>query len=214
MKSPLTPIFAALAVLALSSPVAAQEIPDYIPDDAEESLADREQKRMTERYRHILSRFFSTGSVDMAPVTDHGFGYQASVGVGYRLPSDDAVFATLGARAFPSRDLLARGTVDAAQWHVRIGYQAAGTGWFGDSPWAHRLAVDLGAGVLVGRTARAMTVDVAPTYAVLQRDGWSVPVGVRLDLTALGVADAAVARAFLAVELGVRWQWLRRERLK
>lgn len=216
MKSSFVPTVAVLAILALSAPVVAQEVPDYIPDDPEESLADREQKRRVERYRHILSRFFSTGGFGVAPVTGHGFGYQASFGLGYRLRSGDAVFAAFGARTFPSRDRfdVTRSTLGAAQAHLGIGYQVSGNRLFGDSPTAHRLAVDFGAGVLIGDNASAATLEVAPTYTVIQRDGWSVPLGVRLNLVALDGDDLAFTRAFAALELGVRWQWLRRERVE
>ena len=54
---------------AVAAPATAQGVPDEIPDDPEESLADREERRLIERYRGALGQFFGMGGFAVAPAT-------------------------------------------------------------------------------------------------------------------------------------------------
>lgn len=56
-----------VASLAAAAPTAGQWLPDHGPDDSETWLADRTRDRMVERYRGVLGRFFTDGSMAMAP---------------------------------------------------------------------------------------------------------------------------------------------------
>lgn len=218
------PILLILGFGAVSTPAIAQGIPDNIPDKPGESLVDRERERMEERYRSTLSRFFTTFSFDMAVTpgphlhqlaTGDGFGYQANVGVGMHLESGDALLLSVGTRVIPAPT-----SVDATrpayrdpQWYFGVGYEVSGTRFLGSSPTAQRSALGLGVGVLSAEVS-ALAFEIAPTYALLQRDAWSFPVGVKLNVATFRSTDLSVTRTFLGVNLGVRWHWMHRDRLE
>ena len=60
----------------------------------------------------------------------------------------------------------------------------------------------------------ALAFEIAPTYDLLQRDAWSFPIGVKLNVAMVGNSEASVTRTFLAVNLGIRWHWMHRDRLE
>jgi hypothetical protein len=64
-------------LLLLLCPTAAvgQAVPDNIPDVPGESPVDRWRERVEERYHSTLSRFSTSGSFDMGPVTGAGAAY-------------------------------------------------------------------------------------------------------------------------------------------
>lgn len=212
------PILVLIAFGAGPAPTLAQQIPDYIPDEPGQSLADREKERMEERFRGTLSRFFSTSSVQLAPMTDNGVAYQANVGVGMRVGYADALYLNIGTRSFPSPRIADSSQpltfLQGRQWYLGAGYQLSGTRITGPSALGRRTALGLGMGVLMAETGTAVTVDIAPTYELMARDWWSLPIGVNLSLAMIGNEDAAVTRAFLGLNVGVRLHWVRRERVE
>jgi hypothetical protein len=213
MRSHRIPPLVLLALLA-AAPVAGQGIPDNIPDDPEESLADREQKRMIERYRSFLGRFFTGGTMAVAPL---GPAYQLDLAVGYTLQNGDALALSAGARTVPpSRNGLSSdlGTNDGA-WMIGFDYQLHGTRLLGTSPLGWRSALGLGAGVMRGTDLTAAFFQLKPSYALIARSSWSVPVGLTLSVATIDNRDpdASLTRAFLGVQLGVRWHLVRRDRL-
>lgn len=211
----LVPVLLLVALGATSSPGLGQAIPDNIPDEPGESLVDREKKRLEERFRGTLSRFFSGGGFDVAPLAAEGLGYQANVNVGMYLPGGDALLLAVAARDVPAR--LGSEIPDPGrrwtEWYYSVGYELSATRLLGPTPFAQRSAIGLGVGVLSGEVS-VLALDLGPTYDVIQRDSWSVPVGVRLNVAMVGSRDIAVTRAFLGVSLGVRWHWARRDKLE
>ena len=206
--------FFLLGALA-AAPATAQGIPDNIPDKPGESLADRHWDRMEERYRGLLSRFFSGGSFDVAPIA--GPVYQLELGLGYTLETGDALTLHVGGRTVPA--MIGARTASPAfgdgAFFGRLGYELSGTRFFGASPLGWRSALGLGVGVLSGTDLTAALFEVAPTYALIVRDSWSVPAGLRLSLATIDNRDpdATLTRAFLGIHFGVRWHWMHRDRL-
>lgn len=196
-------------------PATAQGIPDNIPDDPGESLADRHWKQIEESYRGLLGRFFSGGSFNVAPIG--GPVYQIGLGLGYTVESGDALTLHFGARAVPPTvdARTARSGLGDGAFFGRLGYELNGTRFFGSTPLGWRTALGLGVGVLSGTDLTAALFEVAPTYALIVRDSWSVPAGIRLSLATIDNRDpdATLTRAFLGIHLGVRWHWMRRDRL-
>ena len=205
--------FLLLATL-VAAPATGQGIPDNIPDKPGESLADRLREQMEERYRGVLGRFFSGGSFDLAPIG--GPVYQFGLGLGYTLEAGDALTFHLGGRAVPATtDGTAGSQLDDGAVFGRLGYELNGTRFFGPTPLGWRTALGLGVGVLRGDDLTAALFEVAPTYALIVRDSWSVPAGLRLSLATIDNRDpdARLTRAFLGFHLGVRWHWMRYGRL-
>lgn len=198
-----------------AAPIAAQGIPDNIPDRPGESLADRNRERMVERYRGLLGRFFTDGSVAMAPLG--GPAYQLNAGVGLMLENGDAVLLAAGARAVPADPdgRFAGSLPNDGAWVAGVAYELSGTRVLGSSPLGWRTALGLGVGIMRGEELTAATFEVAPTYALLVGRNWSVPVAVRFSLSTIDNRDpdARLTRAFVGLDLGVRWHWLRRDRL-
>lgn len=208
------PILLILAFGAASTPAVAQGIPDNIPDLPGESLVDREKERMEERYRGTLSRFFTAGSFDVAPITGTGLGYQANASAGMYLESGDALLLAVGTRVVPAPDSLefAQSGFHKPQWHFGVAYEVNGTRFLGSSPHARRSALGLGVGVLYSEVS-ALAFEIAPSYNLLQRDAWSFPAGVKLNFTVVSGPEASVGRAFLGLTFGIRWHWMHRDRL-
>ncbi|MFO7892573.1 MAG: hypothetical protein R6U63_02465 [Longimicrobiales bacterium] len=203
-----------MASVAAADPAVGQGIPENIPDKPGESLADRHRERMVERYRGLLGRFFTGGSFAVAPVS--GPAYQMNAGLGLTFQNGDAVLFSAGARAAPpdpDSPLAAKGWNEGA-WLAGLGYELSGTRVFGSTPLGWRTALGLGVGVMHGTDLSAATLEVAPTYALMVRHGWSVPVGLRLSVSTLDSRDAnaTVTRGFLGLQIGVRWHLVRRER--
>lgn len=211
---PIAPILL-IASLAAAAPAAGQWLPDHIPDDSEEWLADRTRERMIERYRGVLGRFFTDGSFAMAPFA--GPAYQVNTGLGLTLDSGDAVLLNLAVRTVPfdPQGPLAENGWDEAAWIVGAGYELRGTRFLGASPLGWRTALGLGLGVMSGADLTAVTFDVTPTYDLVVRRDWSVPVGLRLSVSTIDSRDpdASITRAFLGLHLGVRWHLVRRDKL-
>lgn len=214
----LAPLLLLLAVAVPAIPVMAQGIPDNIPDEPGESLADREKDRMIERYRGLLGRFFADGGFAVAPAT--GPAYQFNAGLGVMIQSGDALLFHLGARAAPP--VTSAGDAPAVDsglnegaWMFGVGYELRGTRFLGETPTGWRSALGLGAGVMAGSDLTSAFFEVAPRYAVLTGSTWSVPVGLRLSVVTTDSRDleSRLTRAFLGFEVGVRWHLLRRDRL-
>lgn len=206
----------ALLLLALAAtPMAGQAIPDGIPDLPGESPADREKERAKERYHGTLSRLFTTGSFDLAPVTGDGSAYQANLNLGYNLGSGDAVFVFMSRRnvlADWNRDVALPGGLESASYYG-LGYELAGARFLGASSLARRSALNLGLGVMRGELS-SVALDVTPTYDLLNGDFWSVPAGLKVSLISVGSADASMSRAFLGFTVGVKRRFGHRERLE
>lgn len=204
-----------LVLLLAATSTAAQAIPDNIPAVPGESPADRERERAEERYRGTLSRLFTTGTFDLGPVTGAGAAYQTNLNLGLNFRSGDAVFAFASLREVPvdideGAPLLdSRGSV----WYYGVGYVLSGVRVLGDSPLARRSALNLGVGVVHGDVA-SVAVDVAPTYDLLRGDFWSLPAGLKLNLTAVGNDYASMTSAFLGFTIGVQRQFGHREKLE
>jgi hypothetical protein len=201
-----------VASLAAAAPAAGQWIPDNIP---EESLADWTQDRMIERYRGVLGRFFANGSFAMAPLV--GPNYQMNAGLGLTLRSGDALILNAAVRAAPPDP---DGPLAESGWNegaviVAGTYELRGTRAFGDSPIGWRTGLGLGLGVMHGAHLTAMTFDVTPTYDLVVRQDWSVPMGLRLSVSTIESREtvSSISRAFLGLDVGVRWHLVRRERL-
>lgn len=211
----LVPVLLLFALGATSTPGTAQAIPDNIPDEPGESLVDREKKRLEERFRGTLSRFFSGGGLDVAPFAAEGLGYQANVNVGMDLPGGDAILLALAARGVPGRlgSEIPRPGLGETAWYYGVGYELSATRLLGPTPLAQRSAIGFGVGVLRGDVS-VLALEVGPTYDVLVRNSWSMPVGIRLSVATVGDQDVATTRAFLGINLGVRWHWARRDKLE
>jgi hypothetical protein len=202
-----------LLLLLCPTAAAAQAIPDNIPVPGE-SLADRQRERAEERYRGTLSRLFTSGSFDMAPVTGAGAAYQTNLSLGLNFRSGDAIFAfasTRGARADIDGGIGV--LIGQSVWYYGVGYVMSGARVLGDSPLARRSALNLGVGVVDGEVA-SVAVDIAPTYDLLRGDFWSVPAGIKLSLAAVHDDDASMTTAFLGFTIGARLQFGHREKLE
>lgn len=204
-----------LLLLLCPTAAAAQAIPDNIPDVPGESPADRERERAEERYRGTLSRLFTTGSFDMAPVTGAGAAYQTNLNLGLNLRSGDAVFAFASTRGTPADIDGGIPLLGGHQsvWYYGIGYVMSGTRVLGDSPLARRSALNLGVGVVDGEVA-SVAVDIGPTYDLLRGDFWSLPAGIKLSLAAVRDDNASMTSAFLGFTIGVQRQFGHREKLE
>lgn len=210
-KPPFAPVL--LLIVLSAAPIAAQAVPDNIPDVPGESPADRAQERMKERYRGILSRFYATGYMDLAPITANGFAYGADFEVGYQFRSGDALFLTTATRALPFERDEGLPSGRATLLMLGGGYDISGARFFGDSPAAQR------AGLAVGMSAvwaevTSVAVDVNPTYAVFEGHKWSMPVGVKLSYMFFHGPDADLSRPFVGMTVGVKHHFGRRERME
>lgn len=210
-----------LLLAAPAAPAAAQGVPDYIPDEPGESLLDRERERQRERYRSFFSRFFSVGGVAMAPITRNGLGYASEAGIGMHLDSGDALFLAVGTRLFPDAQRFSAPaglgpSASAPELYAAVGYELSATRALGESAFADRAALRMGVGVLVARTG-AITLDIGPTYELfrgqLRGHNWSLPVGPRLTVAMISDPDVTLARTFLGLNAGFRWQFMGRERM-
>jgi hypothetical protein len=206
-----------LLVLAGAVPAVAQGIPDNIPDEPGQSLVDRERERMEERYRGFLSRFYTMGSLDLDPVTRDLLGYQATVNVGMAVWGYDAVHLTVSARSLPVRAEITSDPIEPGrrvETYFGAGYALNGTRILGEeSPLGRRSNLNLGVGVLTGEVS-ALAFEVAPTYDLIVRNGWAVPVGVKVNVATIGSDAGSVTRTFAGLSVGVRWWWMRREQLE
>lgn len=209
----LVPIVLLLALVA--TPTSGQAVPDNIPDLPGESPADRAKERAKERYHGTLSRLFTTGSFDMAPVTGDGSAYQANLDFGLHLRSGDAVYVFMSKRnvlADWNREVALPGSLESVSYYG-LGYELAGTRFLGASSLGQRSALDLGLGVTRGEVS-SVALDVTPTYDLLNGDFWSVPAGLKISLMTVGSADASMSRAFLGLTVGVKRHFGHRERLE
>lgn len=202
-----------------ASPAAAQAIPDNIPDVPGESPADRAKERLEERYRGTLSRFFTGGSMDVAPITADGLSYGASASLGMRFRSGDAVYAFVSARDAAVGPVQVDGEeplpgASHSVWYLGLGYQLRAMRFVEPSPLAQRGALNFGLGVMGDDEVSTLAVDISPTYDLLQRNGWSVPAGLKLSLAAVGDRDLFVTRAFVGLTLGIQRHFGRRDRLE
>lgn len=204
-----------VASLAAAAPAAGQWLPDHIPDDSEEWLADRTRERMIERYRGVLGRFFTEGTFAMAPFG--GPTYQANAGLGMTLESGDAVALNVAVRAASLNSSAPPGDNDWSEAAVIVGagYEVSGSRVFGASPVGWRSALGFGLGVMSGTDFTVATFDVKPTYDLLVRQDWSVPVGLRISVSSIdaGDRDAFLTRPFVGFHLGVRRHLARRGKL-
>ncbi|MDX1675238.1 MAG: hypothetical protein R3314_10630 [Longimicrobiales bacterium] len=207
----------ALVLLMAASPLtaSAQGVPDNIPDTPGESPGDRLKDRMIERHRGFLSRFFTDATVDVSPLSGYALGYQASLNAGLALNGGDAVFLSIATRTMPvqpdAEGLVAE--LGGPMGYVGAGYEVNGTRFLGETPTGLRTGFRFGAGVLVGELS-ALALDVTPTYHVLRRATWSVPIGVRVGAALFTGGGVSVVRSSLGLSLGVRWHWAERERLE
>ena len=160
----------ALLLLVLPAAAAAQAIPDRIPDTPGESPADRAQERMEERLRPTLSRFFAGGTFHLAPVAAEGVEYQETFALGLRLTGGDALSIYLGARQFPaSRDPESDSPWDrSGAWLGGATYEMSALRLLPPSEFARRAALSVGVGLLEGEEVSALTVDVMPTWHLLE----------------------------------------------
>lgn len=215
-KLQLAPLLS-LALSAGAVPALAQGIPDNIPDEPGESLVDRERERMEERYRGFLSRFFTMGTLELDPVTRRGIGYQGTVSLGMDVWKSDAVYLTVSARDLPVRAEVTSDPIEPGrrvEQYFGAGYALSGARILGEeSPLGRRSNLHLGVGVLTGEVS-VLAFEVGPTYDLIARDGWAVPMGVKLNVATFGNDAGSVTRAFAGLSVGVRWRWLRRERLE
>lgn len=209
-----TPAALLLLLFVLSAtPAVGQAIPDHIPDVPGESLADRERDRMAERHHATLSRFFTAGGFDMAPVTGNGAAYQANGKFGMDFRSGDAVFVFFSSRRLPvDRDPISPLNGVAFQYYYGMGYRVGGQRFLGESQFAQRTGLNVGLGVVTSDVS-IVAIDIEPTYALLSGDSWTVPVGVKLGLVAADSQDAAMSSAFLGLSVGVQWRLWDRKRL-
>lgn len=196
-----------------ATPAVGQAIPDHIPDVPGESLADRERERMAERYHATLSRFFTAGGLDMAPVTGHGAAYQANGKFGMDFRSGDAVFVFFSTR-WMSVDSDPASPLDGAEFqaYYGMGYRVSGQRFLGGSRFAQRTALNVGLGVMTSEVS-TVAFDIEPTYDLLSGDFWTVPVGVKLGLAAVDSQDGSMTSAFLGLSVGVQWRLWHRKRL-
>lgn len=207
-----------LAVAVPTIPLTAQGIPDHIPDEPGKSPADRQEERLAERYRGFVGRLFADGSLAVAPVADPA--YQVDLGLGIRVHEGDALLLHVGARRAPQVTsgsdalVIEPGATDVA-WMVGVGYELRGIRFLGETPTGWRSALDFGGGVMVSPDLTSAFFEVGPKYAVLTGSTWSVPVGLRLSLVTTDGRDldTRLTRAFLGIEIGVRWHLMRRDRL-
>lgn len=215
-KLPLATLLMPVA-LAGAVPALAQGIPDNIPDEPGESLVDRERERMEERYRGFLSRFFTMGTLELDPVTQSRLGYQGTVSLGLDVWNDDAVYLAVSARNLPVRAEVTSDPIEPGrrvEQYYGAGYALSGTRILGhESPLGRRSNLNLGVGVLTGEVS-VLAFEVAPTYDLMVRDGWAVPMGIKLNVATFGSDAGSVTRTFAGLSVGVRWRWLRRERLE
>jgi hypothetical protein len=208
-------VAALLLLLLCPTAAAAQAVPDDIPDVPGEGPADRWRERIEERYRGTFSRFFTTGSFDMAPVTAAGAAHQTNFNLGLTFRSGDAVFAFASTRRAPA-DIEDGVSVLGGRkpvWYYGVGYVMSGTRLLGDSPLARRSALNLGVGVVDGDVA-SVAVDVAPTYDLLGGDFWSVPAGLKLSLATVRNDEIAMTNAFLGFTIGVQRKFGHRDKLE
>ena len=214
-KTTFTSALLALIIVALgAAPGAAQAVPDDIPDLPGESPADRAQERMKERYRGVLSRLYTVGYMDLAPISSNGFAYGADFEFGYEFRSGDALFLSTATRSLPfERDGRGLPSGRATLLMLGGGYDINGTRFFGDSPAAQRAGLALGMSA-VWADVRSLAVDVNPTYAVFQGRSWSMPVGAKVSYTFFHGEDAYLSKPFLGVTLGVKRHFGQRERME
>jgi hypothetical protein len=214
-KIQFAPVLLAFAVLTVgAASVAAQAVPDNIPDLPGESPADRAQERMKERYRGVLSRFYTIGYADLAPINANGFAYGADFQFGYQFRSGDALFLTTATRSLPfERD--DRGLPEGRATLLMLGggFDISGTRVFGDSPAAQRAGLGVGVSA-VWADVRSTAFDLHPTYAVLQGRSWSLPVGVKLSYAFFHGPDAHLSKPFVGITLGVKHRFGQRERME
>ena len=206
-----------LLATLIAAPAAGQEIPDEIPDVPGESPADRMKERFLERHADLLSRLFSTGTFDVAPVGDPGVAgleYQANMRLGLDFRSGDALFVTLSNRRVPvTISTTPADFEESLSWYGGVGYAVSGTRVLGDSRAGRRSALNVELGLWSGPTS-ATILDLAPTYEIFARDSWSVPVGVRFSMGRIDGPNGAVTRSFVGLSLGAKWHFFARSRVE
>ena len=212
---------ALLVVLSLisltGSPLAGQAIPEWIPDEPGESPADRAQERLKERFRGTISRFFTTGGFDLSPFAADGSTYQANVSLGMTFSSGDAVFLFAS-----SRELVGdRSGVEsnlhrsATAWYGGLGYEISALRFFQPSGLARRSSLNVGAGLIKVGELEGGVLEVAPTYRLIEGRSWSLPMGLKLSLAALGSETGTVTTdAFVGLSLGIRHHFGERQKLR
>ena len=212
---------ALLVVLSLlsftGSPLAGQAIPDWIPDQPGESPADRAQERLEERFRGTISRFFTTGGFDLAPFPGEGSTYQANVSLGMSFSSGDAVFLFASSRELVGDGSGAESTLhgSATAWYGGVGYQISALRFVEPSELARRSSLNVGAGLIKVGELEGGVLEVAPTYHLVEGRSWSLPVGLKLSLAALGSeTGTATTDAFVGLSLGIRHHFGERQKLR
>lgn len=213
MKLPTLALVPLLLVTAAAT--TAQGVPDRIPTDPTESLADRERERFEERYRATISRFSTTGSFGLTPAGGEGIAYQLNVNANLHFRNGDAAFLFLNTRDTPSD-----GDSSASLLRPRemvytggIGYQVSAMRLLGPHPLARRGALNLGLGAMAG-DGTALALEIEPTYDLLEGRFWSLPIGVKLSLATFESRDASLTGAFFTISLGIQRHFGHRERLE
>jgi hypothetical protein len=201
-----------LAGLLLAG-TAASQVPDYIPTNPEESLADKERKRFEERYREPLSRLFTVTSVSVAPSLASpvsAFGYHMQAGLDLR--NGDAWYGSIEHRVFDATPFAVFSQEVTSAFVLTFNYDFAASRWLDDSRLARNAALGVGGGAFFSE-ADLFVLEVTPKYTVPMNRYWSMPVGVRFSAALFG-EDVNVTRTFVGFTIGMKAHLFRRDQME
>lgn len=202
-----------LLVIATADDARAQAIPDHIPDAPEERPGERVQKRLAERHRPQLARFFvATDVAGAVPGTPVAGTFELTATGGISKPNGDALYLGIGTRFVPphvaGRDRL----TDRIQSQVlSTGYEVAMWRVRPNDRFWRDARLGLGAAIGVGMITD-LRLEVRPTYMLRVSRWWSMPISVSLGTSVLRDSHVSMSRFMVGVSIGARMNLLSRER--
>jgi hypothetical protein len=200
-----------LLILAGAPAASAQWVPDTIPQDPEESLADKQRKRFEQRHHATLSNLFvGNATAGMLDWRGNAPMFGSGMEVGKHLQGGGAVYVAAGVAMIPQADLFGATT---AWSYLSASYDLPLSAVFPQRDGLRNVLFGLGAGAWGGEDA-LLSMEISPRYRLRPHPDWEMPVGFRVTRLVAGVGDGVVGQTYIGPVVSVRYRLFRRDVLK
>lgn len=205
----------ALCIILAATPAIAlaQAVPDNVPDNPEESAADRERERLIERHRQQLAPLFGSTTVAVSPFGSSGATVELMVRGGANMSNGDAISVGVGTRTSMLAVQLDDEFPVGSSYLFSLGLDIGLRRFESTSRLLRRSSIGLGFGGITGQE-NAVMLELQPTYTIRVNQFWSLPIGIRGTALMGGTGEGPTDHHFLGVAAGIKVNLLTRDRLK
>jgi hypothetical protein len=205
------PTLLALLILAGAPAASAQWVPDTIPQDPEESLADKQRKRFEQRHHATLSNLFvGNATAGMLDWRGNAPMFGSGMEVGKHLQGGGAVYVAAGVAMIPQTDLFSAPT---AWSYLSASYDLPLSSVFPQQDKLRHVLVGAGIGTWGGEDA-VFSMEISPRYRLRPHPDWEMPVGFRVTRLVAAVGEGAFGQTYMGPVVSVRYRLFRRDVLK